>query len=93
VSLGSLAETRLEARRRGEVTIVVKPGAFIFDNGTIFTHSHHDDCVVKGLRIDTTFHVAGGVRAIAAARAGAGREFGAVSLSAGGSPFNNGPPA
>ena len=62
-SLGSLAWTRLEARRRGEATIVVElllggtcnivdqPGAFIFDNGAIFTHSHHEDCVVKGLRI------------------------------------------
>jgi hypothetical protein len=66
-SLGSLAWTRLEARRHGKATIVVElslggtctivdePGAFIFDNGTIFTHSHHEDGVVKGLRIDTTF--------------------------------------
>ena len=86
-SLGSLAWTRLEARRRGEATIVVElllggtcnivdqPGAFIFDNGAIFTHSHHEDCVVKGLRIDTTFQVTGGVRAIAA-RAGAVRSSG-----------------
>jgi hypothetical protein len=38
----------------------------VFDNGTIFTQSHHEDVdykehgVVKGLRIDRTFQVAGG---------------------------------
>ena len=109
-SLGSLAWTRLEARRRGEATIVVEltpggtcnivdqPGAFIFDNGAIFTHSHHEDCVVKGLRIDTTFQVTGGVRAIAGA-SGSGQEFGAMSMSAASTSFStgqspkNGPPA
>ena len=65
----------------GTCSIVDEPGAFIFDTGTTVTHSHHDDCVVKGLRIDTTFQVAGGVRAAAGA-SGSGRELGAVSMSA-----------
>ena len=38
---------------------------------TIFNRSHHEDCVVRGLRIDTIFQVPEGVRAIAGARAGA----------------------
>jgi hypothetical protein len=98
-SLGSLAWTPLEARRRGEATIVSshwggtcnivdEPGAFIFHNGTIFTHSHHEDCVVKGLRLDTTFQVTGGRAIAGASGSGSGPEFGAVSMSAASTHFN-----
>ena len=65
----------------GTCNIVDEPGAFIFDNGTIFTHSHHEDCAIHGLRIDTTFQVTGGTGAFAGA-SGGGREFGAVNMSA-----------
>jgi hypothetical protein len=65
----------------GTCNIVDEPGAFIFDNGTIFTHSHHEDCATHGLRIDTTFQVTGGTGAFAGATGG-GREFSAVDASA-----------
>jgi hypothetical protein len=64
----------------GTCNIVDEPGAFIFDNGTIFTHSHHEDCAIHGLRIDTTFKVTGGTGDFAGATGG-GREFGAASNS------------
>ena len=50
----------------GTCNIVNEPGTFIFDNGTIFTHSHHEDCAIHGLRIDTTFEVTGGTGDFAA---------------------------
>ncbi len=65
----------------GTCNIVDEPGAFIFDNGTIFTHSHHEDCAIHGLRIDTAFQVTGGTGAFDGAT-GAGHEFSAVSASA-----------
>jgi hypothetical protein len=65
----------------GTCNIVDEPGAFIFDEGTIFTHSHHEDCATDGLRIDRTFQVTGGTGAFAGATGG-GREFSAVDASA-----------
>ncbi len=65
----------------GTCNIVDEPGAFIFDNGTIFTHSRHEDCATNGLRIDTTFRVIGGTGAFAGA-SGSGQELGAVNMSA-----------
>ena len=62
----------------GNCNIVDEPGVFTFDNGTIFTHSHHEDCAIHGLRIDTTFQVTGGTGAFADAT-GSGREFLAIS--------------
>jgi hypothetical protein len=64
----------------GTCNIVDEPGTFIFDNGTISTHSHHEDCAIHGLRIDTTFEVTGGTGDFAGATGG-GREFSAVSNS------------
>jgi hypothetical protein len=61
----------------GTCNIVDEPGTFIFDNGTIFTHSH---CAIHGLRIDTTFEVTGGTGDFAGATGG-GREFSAASAS------------
>jgi hypothetical protein len=58
----------------GTCNIVDEPGAFIFDNGTIFTHSHHEDCAIHGLRIDTIFQVTGGTGAFDDATGG-GHEF------------------
>ena len=65
----------------GTCNIVDEPGAFIFDNGTIFTQSHHEDCAIHGHRIDTTFEVTGGTGDFTGATGG-GREFGAVNHSA-----------
>jgi len=62
----------------GTCNIVEEPGAFIFDTGTIFTHSHHEDCAIHGLRIDTTFQVTAGTGAFQGAT-GSGREFSAAS--------------
>jgi hypothetical protein len=61
-----------------DCNIVDEPAAFTFDNGTIFTHSHHEDCNVRPHRIDTTFQVTGGTGAFAGAT-GTGHEFGAGS--------------
>ena len=62
----------------GTCNIVDEPGVFIFDNGTIFTHSHHEDCAIHGLRIDTTFQVTGGTGAFTGA-SGSGHEFSAAA--------------
>ena len=62
----------------GTCNIVDEPGAFIFDNGTIYTHSHHEDCAIHGLRIDTTFKVTGGTGDFADATGG-GHEFSAAA--------------
>jgi hypothetical protein len=64
----------------GTCNIVDEPGVFIFDDGEIFTHSHHEDCATNGHRIDTTFQVTGGTGAFAGATGG-GREFSAASHS------------
>ena len=61
----------------GTCNIVDEPAVNTFDNGTILTQSHHEDCNTHGLRIDTTFQVTGGTGAFAGAT-GSGREFGAV---------------
>jgi hypothetical protein len=60
----------------GTCNIVDEPAVFTFDNGTILTHSHHEDCATNGLRIDTTFQVTGGTGAFAGA-SGGGHEFNA----------------
>ena len=62
----------------GTCNIVDEPAVFIFDNGTISTHSHHEDCATHGLRIDTTLQVSGGTGAFAGA-SGGGREFSAAA--------------
>jgi hypothetical protein len=59
----------------GTCNIVGEPGAFIFGSGTIFTCSHHEDCAIHGLRIDTAFQVTGGTGAFDGATGG-GHEFG-----------------
>ena len=41
----------------GICNIVDEPPCSPFDNGTNFTHSHHEDCAIHGLRIDTAFQV------------------------------------
>jgi hypothetical protein len=65
----------------GNCNIVTEDAAFTFDKGTIFVHSHHEDCATHGLRIDTTFQVTGGAGAFQGAT-GSGREFGAASCCA-----------
>jgi hypothetical protein len=65
----------------GTCNIVTEDAAFGFDNGTIFVHSHHEDCATAGLRIDTTFQVTRGTGAFAGA-SGGGREFSSSSSSA-----------
>ena len=62
----------------GTCNIVTEPGLFIFDNGTISTYSHHEDCAIHGLRIDTTFQITGGTGAFAGA-SGSGHEFSAAA--------------
>jgi hypothetical protein len=58
----------------GSCNIVDESDVFAFANGTIFVHSHHEDCATHGLRVDTTFQVTGGSGAFAGA-SGGGREF------------------
>ena len=70
----------LTSHRGGHATSSNEPGAFIFDNGTIYTHSHHEDCAIHGLRIDTTFEVTGGTGDFAGATGG-GHEFSAADNS------------
>jgi hypothetical protein len=65
----------------GTCNIVDEPAEFTFDNGMIFTHSHHEDCATPGLRIDTTFQVTGGTGAFQGATGG-GREFSAAADNA-----------
>jgi hypothetical protein len=64
----------------GSCNIVDESSAWVFDKGTIFTHSYHEDCALYGLRIDTTFEVTGGTGAFLGAT-GSGREFGAGATS------------
>jgi hypothetical protein len=62
----------------GSYNIVDESSAFIFDRGTVFVHSRHEDCATPGLRIvDTTFQVTGGTGAFQGAT-GSGREFSAA---------------
>jgi hypothetical protein len=65
----------------GNCNIVTEDVVWTFDNGTILTHSHHEDCATSGLRIDTTFQVTGGTGAFQGA-SGGGREFSSHSTSA-----------
>jgi hypothetical protein len=65
----------------GTCNIVDEFSTFAFNNGTIFVHSHHEDCAIHGLRIDTTFQITGGTGAFAGA-SGSGREFAADSAGA-----------
>jgi hypothetical protein len=62
----------------GSCNIVDESAGFSFGSGTIFVHSHHEDCSTVGIRIDTTFQVTGGTGAFAGATGG-GREFGALN--------------
>jgi len=62
----------------GNCNIVDEHTVFTFGNGTILIHSHHEDCALHGLRIDTTFDVTGGTGAFAGA-SGGGREFAAAA--------------
>jgi hypothetical protein len=64
----------------GNCNVVTEDAAFAFDNGTIFTHSRHEDCATHGLRIDTTFQVTGGTGAFQGA-SGNGREFSSAGSS------------
>lgn len=61
----------------GTCNIVDETDAFTFDKGTIFVHSHHEDCATHGLRVDTTFEVTGGTGAFEGA-SGSGRELSAA---------------
>ena len=60
--------------------IVDEHDVFTFANGTILIHSHHEDCALHGLRIDTTFQVTGGTGDFAGATGG-GREWGSTGAS------------
>ena len=64
----------------GPCNIVDEHDVFTFANGTILIHSHHEDCALYGLRIDTPFEVTGGTGDFAGATGG-GHEFSAVSNS------------
>jgi hypothetical protein len=76
--LGSLHATLIvDTSPGGSCNIVDESSAFIFDQGTIFVHSHHEDCATHSLRIDTTFQVTGGTGAFQDAT-GSGREFSAA---------------
>ena len=76
--IGSLQATLIvDSSPGGSCNIVDESSAFIFDQGTIFIHSHHEDCATHSLRIDTTFQVAGGTGAFQGAT-GSGREFSAA---------------
>jgi len=61
----------------GTCNIVDESDVFSFTNGSIFIHSHHEDCATHGLRIDTTFEITGGSGAFKGAT-GSGREFAAA---------------
>jgi hypothetical protein len=63
----------------GDCNIVDEWNVFAFDKGTISTHSHHEDCAIHGLRIDTSFQVTGGTGAFQGATGG-GREFASASI-------------
>jgi hypothetical protein len=77
----SQADLTVDFSPGGSCNIVDEPGVFTFDNGTISTHSHHEDCATNGLRIDMTFQVTGGTGAFAGA-SGGGHEFNAFPAPA-----------
>ena len=62
----------------GSCNIVDESTAFSFTQGTIFAHSHHEDCATHGLRLDTTFQITGGTGAFQSAT-GSGEEFSAAA--------------
>jgi hypothetical protein len=77
--VGSLhADLTVDFSPGGTCNIVDESDAFTFDSGTIFVHSHHEDCATHGLRLDTTFQVTGGTGAFRGA-SGSGREFSAAA--------------
>jgi len=79
--VGSVGATILvDLSPGGTCNIVDEPATFSFDNGTISTYSHHEDCAIHGLRIDTTFQVTGGTGDFAGATGG-GREWGATGAA------------
>jgi hypothetical protein len=79
MGMGSIEATILvDFSPGGTCNIVDEPAVFTFDNGTIFTHSHHEDCAIHGFRIDTTFQITGGTGAFAGA-SGSGHEFSAAA--------------
>ena len=65
----------------GNCNIVDENDVFTFANGTILIHSHHEDCAIHALRIDTTFQVTGGTGDFAGTTGGSGHEFSAVNNS------------
>ncbi|MGZ6636453.1 MAG: hypothetical protein ACXVII_26450 [Solirubrobacteraceae bacterium] len=80
--LGSFQATLItDGSPGGSCNIATEADAFVFDTGTIFVHSSHEDCATNGLRIDTTFQVTGGNGAFQGAT-GSGREFSAVASGA-----------
>jgi hypothetical protein len=81
--VGSLQATLIiDLSPGGSCNIVTEDDAFIFDKGTVFVRSHHEDCATHGLRIvDTTFQVTGGTGAFQGAT-GSGREFSAAASPA-----------
>lgn len=62
----------------GSCNIVDESRTFSFAEGTIFVHSHHEDCATHGLRVDTTFDVTGGTGVFNGA-SGSGRELSAAA--------------
>jgi hypothetical protein len=58
----------------GSCNIVDESSTWLFNKGTIFTHSYHQDCALHALRINTTFQVTGGTGAFQGA-IGSGQEF------------------
>jgi hypothetical protein len=62
----------------GNCNIVDESTSFSFTQGTIFAHSHHEDCATHGLRLDTTFQITGGTGAFQSATGG-GEEFSAAA--------------
>ena len=80
--LGSFQATLItDSSPGGSCNIATESDAFVFDTGTIFVHSSHEDCATNGLRIDTTFQVTGGDGTFQGA-IGSGREFSAVASGA-----------
>ena len=69
----------------GNCNIVDELSTFAFNNGTIFVHSHHEDCAIHGLRIDTPFQITGGTGAFDGATGG-GHEFLPVSADVSNTP-------
>jgi len=59
----------------GDCNIVDETDSFAFASGTVFVHSHHEDCRIHGNRIDTDFTITGGTGAYAGA-SGGGKELG-----------------